>query len=414
MKTDNSHRVPFLLIIFIGSFLQYTERDSKIEIRTNAEGWKVIAEKSLTLETTGYRIDTTGDKTKVLSLAPGKTRKEKLFFSDESLKEILEEKKPAAFSLGQSKKKRNIEAWYFPGSGNKRALVIGGVHGTELSAIEVATTLINTLKKAGNNYYSVIIIPCLFPDNAATAENRPREIGSTRNIGRYSFSTSPDPNRQMPTPGEPFDEKVFKDHLGREIEKENRLLLQLISVFRPDRIANIHGTRDMSNAGIFADPRTDSQSHALGFETDSSLAIAMASLIYTRNGWVPGNKLENNANALYYKDPLPVAKGLFQERNLCGSSLSSKRGYGISLGTWASTAILCARDSQMNRAAMRIITMEFPAYKRSYDYKNKEQQNYFRQQVQLHASSIEMIFLREYFVEENITKQGAESVAKVE
>ena len=131
----------------------------------------------------------------------------------------------------------------------------------------------------------------------------------------------------------------------------------------------------------------------------------MASLIYTRNGWVPGNNLEKKATALYYKDPLPVAKGLFQERNLCGSSLSFNRGYGISLGSWASTAISCAKDSQMNRAAMRIITIEFPGYKRSHDYKTKGQQNYFRQQVQLYASSIEMIFLREYFVEENITNQ---------
>ena len=86
-------------------------------------------------------------------------------------------------------------------------------------------------------------------------QKRPGEIGSTRNIGRYSFPTSPDPNRQMPTPGEPFNEKSFKDHVGREIEKENRLLLQLISLFRPDRIANIHGSRDLRYAGIFANPR---------------------------------------------------------------------------------------------------------------------------------------------------------------
>ena len=414
MKKDNSYRLAFPFILFIGSFLQHAEKDPKTEIRTNAEGWNVIAEKSLSPETTGYKIDTSGDKTRVLSYGPSETRKKELFFSSASLKKILNERRPTAFSLGQSKKKRNIEAWYFPGSSDKKALVIGGVHGTELSAIEVATTLIKALRSNGNNYYSVIIVPCLFPDNAAIAAKKPGEIGSTRNIGRYSFPTTPDPNRQMPTPGEPFDEKSFKDHLGREIEKENRLLLQLIGLFRPDRIANIHGTRDLRYAGIFADPRTDSRSHALGFETDSSLAIAMASLIYTGNGWVPGNKLEEKANAVYYKDPLPVATGLFQERNLCGSSLSLNRGYGISLGGWASTAISCAGDSQMNRAAMRIITMEFPGYKRSHDYKNKLQQNYFRQQVELYASSIELIFLREYFVEENITNEQAGSVAKVE
>ena len=140
----------------------------------------------------------------------------------------------------------------------------------------------------------------------------------------------------------------------------------------------------------------------------------MATLIYSRNGYVPGNKLDKKSNTLYYKDPPPVAKGSFQKRNLSGSSLSFNRGYGISLGTWASTDISGAKDPQMNRAAMRIITIEFPGYKRSHDYQNKRQQNYFRQQVQLYASSIEMIFLREYFVEENITNQRAGSVAEAE
>ena len=147
MKKDNSHRLAFPFILFIGCFLHHAEKDPKTEIRTNAEGWKVIAEKSLSPETTGYRIDTSGDKTKVLSYGPSETRKEELFFSGESLKKILKERKPAAFSLGQSRKKRNVEAWYFPGSSDKRALVIGGVHGTELSAIEVATDAHKNIKK---------------------------------------------------------------------------------------------------------------------------------------------------------------------------------------------------------------------------------------------------------------------------
>ena len=316
------------------------------------------------------------------------------------LKRILRERKTTKFLLGQSRKKRKIKAWYFPGTSEGKALVIGGMHGSELSAIEVAERLVQNLLGGEENYYNVIIIPCLFPDNAATARKRTLEIGSTANIGRYSFSTAPDPNRQMPGPGEAFDERSPRDHVGREIEKENQLLLHLIRLFKPDRIANIHAIRDVSYAGIFADPRTDSRGFALGFTTDSSLAVEMALLIHRQDGYVPGNELNKIPTAGYYKDPAPVAKGNFQERNFSGSPLPFNRGSGITLGTWGSTAIGEAKDPSMNREAIRVITVEFPGYKRSDDYKNEEQKNYFRRQIDLYASSIGRIFLGKYFIEE--------------
>ena len=55
----------------------------------------------------------------------------------------------------------------------------------------------------------------------------------------------------MPSPGQPFDEGSGKDHMGREIEKENQLLLRLINMFKPERIANIHAIRDTEHAGIY-------------------------------------------------------------------------------------------------------------------------------------------------------------------
>jgi hypothetical protein len=295
---------------------------------------------------------------------------------------------------------RTIEAWFFPGTSEKKALVIGGVHGTELSSSEVAKTLIQKLSQGSRNYYSVIVIPCLFPDNAATAKENGDAIGSTANIGRYSFSSTADPNRQMPSPGKPFDEESGKDHMSREIEKENQLLLRLINLFKPDRIANIHAIRDLEHAGIYADPRTDSKSYALGFETDSSLAVEMAFMVDKSGGYTPGNQLDKRPTALYYKDPVPADKGSFQKRNFSGSSLANNRGSGISLGTWASTAISGAKDPILNREAMRILTIEFPGYKRPGDYKNVNQRDYFNKQVEVYASAIEKIFLREYLVEE--------------
>jgi len=330
-----------------------------------------------------------------------KNKSEEIIFDQDALKRILEEGKTTRFLLGHSKQMRTIEAWFFPGTSERKALVIGGVHGTELSSTEVAKALIKKLLQGEQHYYNVIVIPCLFPDNAATAKENSEAIGSTANIGRYSFSTAADPNRQMPSPGKPFDEGSGKDHMGREIEKENQLLLRLINLFKPQRIANIHAIRDVEHAGIYADPRTDSKSYALGFETDSSLAIEMASMVDQDGGYIPGNRVNQKPTALYYKDPTPVAKGIFQKRNFSGSSLANNRGSGISLGTWASTAVSDANNAALNRDAMRILTIEFPGYKRPVDYTNADQMAYFNRQVELYASAIEKIFLREYFVEED-------------
>ena len=113
-------------------------------------------------------------------------------------------------------------------------------------------------------YYNVIIIPSLFPDNAETAKQSPLQIGDVQNIGRYSYPGAVDPNRQMPTPGQAFDEDHELDHAGRKIENENALLLELIGEYHPQRIVNLHAIRDTNYAGVYADPRTDQNSIALG------------------------------------------------------------------------------------------------------------------------------------------------------
>ncbi|HEY0042053.1 MAG TPA: hypothetical protein VGB71_15385, partial [Flavisolibacter sp.] len=106
-------------------------------------------------------------------------------FADFNLATLLSEKKPSKQILGYSKKNKPIEAFYFPGSSNKKALVIGGVHGSELSSVEVARKLVAQLTKGAKPFYSVIIIPSLFPDNAATAEACKRDR-VVHNTGRYS------------------------------------------------------------------------------------------------------------------------------------------------------------------------------------------------------------------------------------
>ncbi len=320
-------------------------------------------------------------------------------FSSEELKKVLLERKAAQLTLGKSQQGRNIEAFFLPGTSNKRALIIGGMHGSELSSIEVAKELLQQLKNGDSIFYNVIIIPSLFPDNAETAKQNFSKIGDVQNIGRYSYPGAVDPNRQMPTPGQAFDEENHLDHAGRKIEYENALLLQLIDEFRPQRIVNLHAIRNIENAGVFADPRTDHNGIALGYDSDSSLAITIAAAIEKQGGYTPGNHLNKKPSALYYKDPVAVTAGSFQKRNFTGSVLPGQRGGGVSLGTWASTAVVNETDPAKNREAIRLITMEFPGSKRPIDYK-KDQQSFYQRQVEIYAAALRTVFLGEYFIEE--------------
>lgn len=314
---------------------------------------------------------------------------------------IIEENKTVQFSLGKSQQGRPVNAFYFPGKSEQRALVIAGVHGSELSSVEVAYQLLKQLIQGNQPYYSVIVVPSLFPDNTLKAINEPDQINSTANIGRYTMSYSVDPNRQMPSPGKAYDESTGIDHLGRKIETENQLLLQLIQSFRPHRIINVHAIRNMNYGGVYADPRTDHNGIASGYSSDSSLAIEIARYIHQRGGNVAGNSLNKKPTPLYYKDPIPAPAGFIQKRNMTGSALNANRGSGISLGTWASTAIAHEKDPAKNREAIRLITMEYPGCKRPADYSIPSEQLFQQSQVELFAAAIRTIFLGNYFTEDN-------------
>lgn len=304
--------------------------------------------------------------------------------------------RPSQIVLETTKQGRPIEAFYFPGKGDKRALIIGGMHGSELSSIAIAKNLIAQLQQDTSNYYDVLVLPVLFPDNAATAMQHASQIGSVSNIGRYSSDYLPDPNRQMPPLGKAFDADHPVDFAGRIIERENQLMLQVIQAFKPDRILNIHAIKDVRNAGVFADPRTDAQGRSLGFESDSSLAIAMAAYIEEQGGCVMGNHIEKKPTALYHSDFRAVPEGAFQKRNLTGSHLPKKRGYGVSLGSWATTAVDDGADS---RKAIRLLTMEFPGCKRPEDYKDVQQQQWCRQEIDRYTASIIHVFLQNFYEE---------------
>jgi len=309
------------------------------------------------------------------------------------IKNMLQSTTPAKATLAYTRQLRPLDIHYFPGTSGENALVIGGVHGSELSSVSVAKQLTELLSKSEvKPYYNVIIIPSLFPDNASLAATYKKEIGSTSNIGRYSDAFHADPNRQMPPFGKAFNEGAPVDLAGRDIEMENQLLLQVIQIFRPSRIANLHAIRDKNRAGIYADPRTDCNGIAQGFEKDSALAVHIAQYIHNHTGCVPGNGLESAPTALYYCDPDVAPAGTKQPRNIHGSKLAGNRGYGVSLGGWASTAV-CEEDDQLSRPAMILLTVEFPGNKRPEDYDMVSEKEACTYNVMQYAKALQQVFL---------------------
>ena len=310
-------------------------------------------------------------------------------FSFLTLEMKIAKGKPFTTTLCYTKNQQPVEAWYFPGISERRALIIGGVHGSELSSIELAKHLIGQLSNGEKPFFSVIILPSLFPDNAFSAMEKIRDPFS--NSGRYTTDTSADPNRQMPPLGHAFDPASPFDLMGREIEKENQYLLRLIQEYKPERIASLHAIRDPQKAGIFADPKTDHEGFSLGFQADSLLAHSMNQVI-CRNGGKLCSSSEQNIAVVYHFDPPAVAHGHYQQRNLCGSRIPGRRGEGASLGSWATTAV-CSDDPALKRDAISMITVEFPGYRSSIYQQEVEKFNYFLN-LRLYSLALSSVFLQ--------------------
>lgn len=294
--------------------------------------------------------------------------------------------------LAYTKNNHPITIYYFPGTSQENALVLGGVHGSELSSVEITRELINQLSEGNPPYYNTLVLPVLFPDNLSLARAHPSEIGSIRNIGRYTDKFSVDPNRQMPTPGKSFKRNHPVDHAGRPIEFENALLLEIIQHFQPAGIVSVHAIRNKSKAGIYADPRTDCNSVALGYSIDSLLAVSMALHIKKMGAEVPGNRLSESPTSLYHRDPDNITPGFIQPRSYRMMKAHSKRDYGVSLGTWAATTV-CDSSGNRIRKASRVITVEFPGSMRPQDYSTPEDQNNSHRNIKAYATAIRKVFL---------------------
>lgn len=147
-----------------------------------------------------------------------------------------------------------VQAFYFPGTSPRRALIIGGVHGSEPGAVEVVNHLLTLMRRpnAPMPFFSVIIVPELFSanvrDTSRPVHERRASSGNVRSASPRAaggLEQAPDPNRQFPAVGsDPATNAALGcvvDSERRCIEPENLVLLDLINRFQPERVANVHG-----------------------------------------------------------------------------------------------------------------------------------------------------------------------------
>jgi hypothetical protein len=305
-------------------------------------------------------------------------------------------------SSGLISAKIPIKAFYFPGETDQRALILGGVHGSELSGIEAAKRLVQSLRdrfdKTGKiPHWTTIIIPELIPETAAQARARPSTMKNDSNVGREISVPKQSgkgtkeifPARQFPAPGRSLSDLTTAggpvDAKGKRLKDvenvpvpllpETVALLKLIERFKPTRIASIHAHRFGGKAergkdapGIFVDPRGGLDKKRIPKtgegKADDALALALAKEAEHGGARVPGNWLKSSKPEVHYAD-------------------SAGHPPGFSLGDWGPTEVPGAR------MGMTVITVEIEHYYES----GQDPSSARAKELQAHSDALQKVFL---------------------
>lgn len=320
------------------------------------------------------------------------------------------------------KLKHEVEMYFFQGKKDKKALVIGGAHGSEQAGIQVVEMLIDRLKKT-QPCYTTIVVPVLFKrnaDRAASSKYSHKKLTGSAlfNKTRYTkLDECPadavvngkcvDPNRNLPKLGADFDPKNSVDHEGRTILTPNQILLELIDRFKPERIANVHSIKSASHSGFFADPHLDKNAKYGAAEKKKSyedwdLAIKMAQEAKKHGAEAKGNKFTRagkvgkNTSAIIgggikWKKAVPRPS---KKKKKKGSYYSSRGEFykpsgkeeGTSLGDYASTGT-------KGRKSITILTIETDKYHQSKDRPGVKNPSKRLKELEAHTIAIQDIFL---------------------
>jgi hypothetical protein len=267
-----------------------------------------------------------------------------------------------------------VEAFFFPGVTTRRALIIGGVHGSEPQGARVVEGLrqeLETMAAAGKKpHFTVILVPVLIKRTHDPKLEKPK----SRYVGKV------EPNRTFPRPGEDYSdvrarvkagkpELMMDDpaapggmreptgkHATTVMLPETRALVALIERYAPERIASVHAHsidpkglgRPGDDPGVFVDPRKPraGKTNAAQVAEDDALAQAMVEEGQMR---VPAG-LHDTANDPYLgnvggKTPFPTPTVRY----------AASHPEGHSLGDWAPAPTA-------TREGITTVTIEVPQY----------------------------------------------------
>jgi hypothetical protein len=314
------------------------------------------------------------------------------------------------------------EVHFIAGRTSRRALVLGGVHGSEPEGEVVVRQLIEGLKKATvKPFFTVILVPRLIgksrEDPSPKSHNAPfREVDDKTKgaAGAGSKGTGSDgnvevePNRNFPLPGTSYDSYKKTGHLefwdadakkvraprdivnvegkkenrakavaSEKMLPENRLLVHLIEQFKPERLVSVHqhsvpGGRG-DGPGVFVDPRRPATKLSAddGFDPTTDQALTAEGQQDDKLGAAMCDTIQKDAEAAGLRkqglDPLAGnAVPLPGAKSKKPSTVHYKTGAhaeGNSLGDYAPVEV--KQGGAGDRPAIGTITIEIPQYDKS-------------------------------------------------
>jgi protein MpaA len=155
---------------------------------------------------------------------------------------------PKLVGLGESVKGQPIIANVF-NDGPRPVLILGGIHGDEVTSVDLTKNLIELLKRdvtlAGGK--SVVIIPVANPDGYATNKRtNARGVDLNRNFPASNYRTV-------------MQTKSPKGRYGASAasEPETRALLRALDTFNPRLIISIHSISDRRECNNYDGPAAD-------------------------------------------------------------------------------------------------------------------------------------------------------------
>jgi len=272
-------------------------------------------------------------------------------------------------------KAKPVKAYFFPGVTARRALIIGGVHGSEPQGARVVESLrveLEAMAKAGTKpHFTVILIPVLIERTHDPKLEKPKARYVDKRI---------EPNRTFPRPGEDYadvrarvkagqPELMMDDprkpgklkeatgkHATSEMIPETRALIALIERFSPERIASVHAHsidakglgRPGDDPGVFVDPRLAKPGKTNDAEVKDDDALAEAMLAGGRGRAPQG--LQGTKN-----DPYLGNVGGTKPFAAPTVRYAASHPQGHSLGDWAPAPTA-------TREGITTVTVEIPQY----------------------------------------------------